>query len=223
MLRPSSDPSPRLNRMALVSGLAEKSPATTTWPPAAAMASSRDVAVSACSSRTRLRGVSATVTLEPWGNGDLPLLERLMGDPRMTEHLGGPESPDKLRERQGRYEGLEGGDRMFKIVDVASGAGVDSVGFWTKEWHDEQAYEVGWMVVPEFQGRGIAVAATAQAIELAKRDDKHRFMHAFPNVDNAPSNAICRKLGFELLGACEFEFPKGHFMTCSDWRLDLRA
>ena len=163
--------------------------------------------------------MSATVTLEPWGSGDLPLLERLMGDPHMTEHLGGPESPDKLRERQGRYERLEGGDRMFKIVDVASGAGVGSVGFWTKEWRDEQVYEVGWMVVPEFQGRGIAVAATAQAIELAKRDDKHRFMHAFPNVDNAPSNAICRKLGFELLEACEFEFPKGHFMTCNDWRL----
>jgi hypothetical protein len=55
------------------------------------------------------------------------------------------------------------------------------------------------MVVPEFQGRGIAIAVTAQAIELAKHDDKHRFMHAFPNIDNAPSNAICRKLGFELL------------------------
>ena len=59
----------------------------------------------------------------------------------MTEHLGGPESPDKLRERQGRYERLEGGDRMFKIVDVASGAGVGSVGFWTKEWRDEEVYE----------------------------------------------------------------------------------
>ena len=112
---------------------------------------------------------------------------------------------------------------MLKIVDVASGAGVGSVGFWMKEWRDENVYEVGWMVVPEFQGRGIAVAATAQAIELATRGDKHRFMHAFPNVDNAPSNEICRKLGFELLEACEFEFPKGHFMTCNDWRLDLRA
>jgi RimJ/RimL family protein N-acetyltransferase len=171
---------------------------------------------------TRLHGVIA-VTLEPWGSGDLPLLERLMGDPHMTEHLGGPESPDKLRERQGRYERLESGDCMFKIVDVVSGVGVGSVGFWTKEWRDEQAYEIGWMVVPEFQGRGIAAAATAQAIELARRDDKHRFMHAFPDVDNAPSNAICRKLGFELLEACEFEFPKGHLMTCNDWRLDLRA
>ncbi len=139
-----------------------------------------------------------------------------MGDPRMTEHLGGPESPDKLRERQGRYESLEGGDRMFKIVEVASGAGVGSVGFWGNEWRGEQVYETGWMVVPEFQGRGIAMVATAQAIELARVDGKHRFMHAFPNVENAPSTAICRKLGFELLGVCEFEFPKGRFMTCND-------
>ena len=165
--------------------------------------------------------MGATVTLEPWGSDDLPLLERLMGDPRMTEHLGGPEKPEKMLERQGRYESLEDGERMFKIVDAASGAGVGSVGYWTREWRDERVYELGWMVVPEFQGRGIAVAATAQAVERAKRDDKHRFMHAFPSVDNAPSNAICRKLGFKLLEACQFEFPKGHFMTCNDWRLHL--
>jgi RimJ/RimL family protein N-acetyltransferase len=163
------------------------------------------------------------VTLEVWGSGDLALLERLLGDPLMTEHLGGPESPEKLRERQRRYERLAGGDRMFKIVDRASGCDVGSVGFWTKEWRDEQVYEVGWSVLPEFQGRGLAVAATAQAIELAKHDDRHRFMHAFPNIDNAPSNAICRKLAFELLETCEFEYPKGHFMTCNDWRLDLRT
>lgn len=48
-------------------------------------------------------------------------------------------------------------------------------------------------------------------------------MRAFPNVANPPSNAIWRKLGFELLEACEFEFPKEHVMTCHDWRLDLAA
>jgi RimJ/RimL family protein N-acetyltransferase len=165
----------------------------------------------------------ANVTLEPWGSGGLPLLERLLGDPVMTEHLGGPESPEQLRERQGRYERAEHGDRMFKIVDAEGGEGVGSVGFWTKEWRDAEVYEVGWMVVPEAQGRGIAGAATAQLIELARRDGRHRFVHAFPSVDNAPSNAICRTLGFELLEACEFEYPKGHWMTCNDWRLDLGA
>jgi RimJ/RimL family protein N-acetyltransferase len=146
-----------------------------------------------------------------------------MGDPGVTEHLGGPESPAKLRERQHRYERLEHGDRMFKIVELASGSAVGSVGYWAREWRAGQVYEVGWMVVPECQGRGLAGAATAQAIELAKQEARHRFMHAFPNVDNAASNAICRKLGFELLEALEFEFPKGHWMMCNDWRLDLRA
>jgi RimJ/RimL family protein N-acetyltransferase len=146
-----------------------------------------------------------------------------MGDMRMTEYVGGPETSDKLLERQRRFERLQGGDRMFKIVDLASGVGVGSVGFWTKDWRDEQIYEVGWMVVPEFQGRGLATAATVQAIEAAKSDAKHGFMHAFPNVDNAPSNGICRKLGFTLLEVCDFEFPKGHFMSCNDWGLNLRA
>jgi RimJ/RimL family protein N-acetyltransferase len=100
---------------------------------------------------------------------------------------------------------------------------VGSVGFWTKDWQGDLIYEIGWMVVPEFQGRGIAVAATGQAIEMARRDNMHRYMHAFPNVDNTPSNAICEKLGFQCRGACQFEYPKGHLMSCNDWRIDLRA
>jgi RimJ/RimL family protein N-acetyltransferase len=44
-----------------------------------------------------------------------------------------------------------------------------------------------------------------------------------PSVDNAPSNALCRKLGFTLLGPHEFEYPKGSWMQCNDWRLDLFA
>ncbi len=161
------------------------------------------------------------IILEPWSDGDLPLLERPLGDPRTTEHLGGPESPQQLRERQRRYERLEGSDRMFKIVEAASGEGVSSVGGWTKTWRDAEVYEVGWMALPGFQGGGIAARATAEAIALARRDGAHRFVHAFPSVENAPSNAICRKLGFELVEACEFEYPRGQLMTCNDRRLDL--
>jgi RimJ/RimL family protein N-acetyltransferase len=172
--------------------------------------------------RTRGREIDTRkVRIEPWGVDDLLLLEQLMGDPAMTEHLGGPESPEKLAERQARYE--RPGSGMFKIIDEATGEAVGSVGYWERTWRGEQVYEIGWSVIPAFQGRGIAAAATAQAIAMATAERKHRFLHAFPSVDNAPSNAICRKLGFTLLEEREFEYPPGtgNFMRCNDWRLDL--
>jgi RimJ/RimL family protein N-acetyltransferase len=164
------------------------------------------------------------VRLEAWGEGDLPLLEQIMGDPEMTKHLGGPESPEKIAERHDRYvRAVDSRSRMFKIVDDATGEAAGSVGYWEREWRGEQVYETGWSVLPGFQGRGIAGRATALAIEAARAERRHRFLHAFPSIANAPSNAICRKLGFELLGEYEFEYPKGSFMQCNDWRLELFA
>lgn len=166
---------------------------------------------------------ASTVGIDPWGEDDLRLLENLMGDPAMTEFLGGPESPAKIAERQDRYARLAGlgGGRMFKIVDRASGEPVGSVGYWERTWRGEQVYEIGWSVLPPFQGRGIARAATAQAIARARSERKHRFVHAFPRVDHPASNAICRRLGFTHVGECEFEYPPGRFEMSNDWRLDL--
>ena len=165
----------------------------------------------------------ANVRLEPWGEGDLPLLRRLLGDPAMTEHLGGHESEEKLVKRQARYEcvGEPGTGGMFKLVDPETGDAMGSVGYWEKDWRGGTVYETGWSVLPEFQGRGVAVAGTSLVIDAARDERRHRYLHAFPSVENAPSNAICRKLGFELLGPHDFEYPPGHWMRCNDWRLEL--
>jgi RimJ/RimL family protein N-acetyltransferase len=159
------------------------------------------------------------VHIVPWRKGDLPILEQALGDPEMMKYLGGPESPEKIAERQTRYQRPNSG--QFKIVGDETGEGAGWVGYWERTWRDQQVFEIGWSVLPAFQGRGIAAAATAQAIERARQERKHRFLHAFPSVENAPSNAICRKLGFTLLEACEFEYPPGNVMRCNDWRLDL--
>lgn len=141
----------------------------------------------------------------------------------MMQHLGGPESPEKIAARHQRYlqVGPLGSGQMFKIVDDDSARGVGSVGYWARTWQGEDVYETGWSVLPEFQGRGVAAAATAQVIDRARAERTHRFLHAFPSVDNLPSNAICRKLGFRLLQACDFEYPPGHALRCNDWRLSL--
>ena len=166
-----------------------------------------------------------SVRLDPWGPHDLPLLRRLLGDPAMTEYIGGPESEEKLAERQGRYEASADSDTtwVFKVVDDETGEAMGSVAYWERVWRGDAVWEIGWSVAPEFQGRGIAGLATALALDHARERSRHRFVHAYPSVENAPSNAICRKLGFELLGSMEFEYPKGQFMQCNDWRFDLSA
>ena len=161
--------------------------------------------------------------VEPWGAGNLALLEQLLGDPAMMRYLGGPESPEKIAERQRRYEQAD--SKQFRIVDEETGAGVGWVGYWERERRDEPVYEIGWSVLPAFQGRGIAGAATRAALEIARSEGERRYVHAYPSVDNGPSNGLCRKVGFTLLGEHEFEWPKGSgkLMRCNDWRFDLRA
>lgn len=57
----------------------------------------------------------------------------------------------------------------------------------------------------------------------ARRAGAPSGLHAFPSVQNAPSNALCHRLGFTLRGACDFEYPAGSgaVMRSNDWRLDL--
>lgn len=139
----------------------------------------------------------------------------------MTEYLGGPESPQKLADRQARYE--QPGSRQYKIMAAEPAEACGAVGYWQRDWRDETVWEVGWLVLPEQQGRGLATAGMRLLIELIRADPtQHALAHAFPSVENGASNAICHKLGFELLGAFDFEYPPGHPLRCNDWRLALR-
>jgi RimJ/RimL family protein N-acetyltransferase len=63
----------------------------------------------------------------------------------------------------------------------------------------------------------------AQLLEIARGERLHRSVHAYPMTVNAPSNAICRKLGFELLGEADFPARRGGTIRVNDWRLDLFA
>ncbi|WP_051950946.1 GNAT family N-acetyltransferase [Actinacidiphila yeochonensis] len=165
-------------------------------------------------------GGDGGVRLKPWGEGDFWLLERT-NSPEMTEHLGGPESAERLAERHRRYLGLSVPGQMFRVV--AGGRTVGSIGFWQREWEGSTVYETGWGVLPEFQGRGLAARA-ARAVAAAARDDgRNRYLHAFPSTDHPASNAVCRRAGFTLLGPVRFEYPKGTWIASNDWRLDLRT
>ena len=167
---------------------------------------------------------ASQVRIEPWAEANIDVLFR-MNVPEMLEHLGGTETEEQVLARHKRYVEIagKGKGRMFGIVLHPELEVVGNIGYWESVWQEETVYEMGWGVLPSFQGRGIASVATAAAISSAKAEQKHRYIHAFPSVDNPASNAICGKLGFKLIGECDFEYPPGSIMRCNDWRLDLNT
>ncbi|GAA1988613.1 GNAT family N-acetyltransferase [Kitasatospora viridis] len=164
------------------------------------------------------------IRIEPWAETDLALLE-LINTEEMRRHVGGPETPEKLLIRHQRYldfPGL-GTGQMFRVVAGEDDTPVGSVGYHSREWQGERVFEMGWNVLPPFRGLGIAHRAALAGALAAARTGQHHWLHAFPSVDNAPSNAVCRRVGFALLGETDFEYPPGRFMRSNDWRLDLTA
>ncbi len=166
------------------------------------------------------------VAIRPWAQGDLPLLERIMGNPADTGHLGGPETREEILARHERYVRNRETSRQGPIFAITIGPNaqaVGTIGYWPRMWQGQQLWEVRWSLLPEFQGRGIVVQAMKLVFEHARKVGRTRFLHAFPAADNEWANGVCRDAGFELLGEVEFDFGPGHTRRRNDWRFDLFA
>jgi RimJ/RimL family protein N-acetyltransferase len=167
----------------------------------------------------------AHIAIRPYSESDLSTLERTLGDPKEMVHLGGPENEEKLRERHERYVTLSTTPAtgcMFVITVGPEEVSAGTVGYWERDFDGQKVWETGWNVLPEFQGRGIASAATRLVIQRLTGLRSHRYLFAYPSVNNHRSNAICRGLGFTLAGDRDFEYPPGNIMHCNIWRLDLQ-
>jgi RimJ/RimL family protein N-acetyltransferase len=111
-------------------------------------------------------------------------------------------------------------DRHWVLVIVTDdGEPAGTVAIWDHDWEDESIAEIGWMVLPEFQGRGLAGEAVRMALDRAREEDRWPVLHAFPAVSNGPSNAICRKTGFTLLGPLDYGY-RDNVLHCNHWVLD---
>lgn len=155
---------------------------------------------------------------------DLPLYERLVTDPATMAELGGPLPEDGLTDKlKGIVDDVEAGRVWYSVIvpeDEPAGAG--TVCIWRHDQEGEPINEIGWMVLPSFQGRGLATRATLALLERARSEGRWDVIHAFPGVTNGPSNAICRKAGFGLVGRRDIDYV-GRTLRCNHWRLDLHG
>jgi RimJ/RimL family protein N-acetyltransferase len=146
-----------------------------------------------------------------------------MNTAEQKRHLGGPESEEKLTDRHRRYLTYHrpGELEMLRIAD--GGEVVGSIGYWEISREGAMAYETGWEILVAHHGRGFGAEAARALMVRLKSVANYRYVFAFPTPDNPGSNGICRKLGFQLMGVEEAEYPKGVFAPHNVWRLDLRT
>ncbi|WP_382304412.1 GNAT family N-acetyltransferase [Herbiconiux sp. UC225_62] len=160
-----------------------------------------------------------TTTIRPWAETDLPLLVRANA-PAMTEYIGGPESEQKVLERHQKYLRFVKEEQAGIFAIELDGVPVGGVNWWQSRWNDEDTLETGWFVLPEAQGRGVAAAGAAAALDDARRRSERRHILAFPATANLPSNALCARLGFAHLGEEEFPY-RDTVLHVGVWSLHL--
>ena len=156
---------------------------------------------------------------------DLPLYEGMLCDPAMMQELGGPLPTEGMSEKlEEIVSSVDKGEVWYlKIIpDDDSRIAAGTVCIWEHTWNGESISEIGWMVLPVFQGRGLASAAVGETLSRARSQARWGVVHAFPAINNAASNAICRKTGFSKVEECDYEYS-GRILHCNHWLVDLRT
>lgn len=158
---------------------------------------------------------------------DLPLYEALLTDPAMMAELGGPLPREGLQDKlRGIVDDVEAGTAWYAVL-VEDGQAAGTVCIWDHDEDGEPITEIGWMVLPAFQGCGLASRAVSTILDRARSERRWQTIHAFPGVTNGASNAICRKTGFvqveeREVGGRAIEYM-GRTLRCNHWVLDLGA
>ncbi len=157
--------------------------------------------------------------LRPLTSEDGPLYERIYRDPAMWTELGGVVEQDMAAKLDRDVAAVEADRHWILVIVTGDGEAAGTVSLWDHEWNGETINEIGWMVLPERQGRGLASAGVAEALHRADAARRWQALHAFPATTNAPSNALCRRHGFDLLGPIAYTY-RGQTLRVNHWRRD---
>jgi len=171
-----------------------------------------------------LAGKEQQVRLRDVELGDISAYVRMRCDPVMMAELGGPLRREGIEEKLARdVQAAAADEAWIKVIvpgEAAEEVVAGSVALWSHdEGGGEPITEIGWMVLPEFQGRGLAKQAVRMLLELARDDGRWGLVHAFPATTNSPSNGICRSLGFRFAGERDVTFA-GRVLRGNHWVID---
>ncbi len=135
------------------------------------------------------------ITIRKIQPGDADALYRLLSDPAVMRYLEPPfdraQTEDFLR-RAGLAEP--------PLIYAAEENGA-FIGHVIYHAYDEQSVEIGWVLLPEYWGRGYASALTDLLIDRARQERKSVVIECAPT--QTATRRIARKKGFRACGICD--------------------
>jgi RimJ/RimL family protein N-acetyltransferase len=142
--------------------------------------------------------------LRPYAEEDRALTAALESDPRVMAHLGGPGSASDAD--QVHAERLAG-ELYFTIMVADQPIGVIAV-----FRSDQQVYELGVLLLPEHQARGLAERAFRLILpHVRARGITH--LHGFITDTNTVSAAAAMRVGFVPIGERDLHY-RGATLRC---------
>ena len=153
-------------------------------------------------------------------DADLPLSIEIETDPIVMAELGGPRPVEAIERVHPQRVVTDPAGGIWQKIVTDEGEDAGQIGVWRSEHGGEEIWEVGWMLLARFHGRGLGSEALSALLERMRTAGTYDVVHAFPGITNGPSNGLCRKFGFELLGELELDF-RGEPFVANHWRLAL--
>ena len=157
---------------------------------------------------------SQRVRLRPWRPQDLPAFARLNADARAMAHFPAPltrEASDALAHRcQALIDSQAWGFWAVERHDASGGAcfiGFTGLHRPAAELPFSPCVEIGWRLLPEHWGQGLATEAAQVALRVGFEVLNLTQIVAFTAVGNRPSRAVMTRLGMQHDAHDDFDHP----------------
>ena len=135
------------------------------------------------------------ITIRRMQSGDADELYRLLSDPVVMRYLELPY--DRARtEVFLRRAGLAAQPLVYAVEEGGS-----FIGYVIYHAYDGNSMEIGWVLLPEYWGRGYASALTNRLIDRARQERKSVVIECAPAQE--ATKRIASKKGFRDCGICD--------------------
>ncbi|MFT0211666.1 GNAT family N-acetyltransferase [Pseudomonas sp. F1_0610] len=154
---------------------------------------------------------TSNLLLRQWQDSDYDAFARLNADANNMRFFPAPLAREESDHLANRCRDLinQRGWGFWAVEEVLSGQFIGCVGLHAPDYQlpVSPCVEVGWRLLPEFQGKGYATEAAQAALGFGFNELHLDEIIAFTTLTNLPSQAVMRRLGMQRDFNNDFDHP----------------